>query len=89
MYISSTNAKYLLLLGLVAKMMRTYFGRTLPVKQDDDNGDPLSGGHHSLCFTLTSATESIVLGPLHQKHTVLRDVFLGKPWWRILCVFWS
>jgi hypothetical protein len=41
-------------------MMRTYFGRTLPVKQDDDNGDPLSGGHRSLCFTPTSSTQSIV-----------------------------
>ncbi len=33
-------------------MMSTYFGRTLPVKQDDDNGDPLSGGHHSLLTVL-------------------------------------
>jgi hypothetical protein len=70
MYISSTKAKYLLLLGLVAKMMRTYFGRTLPVKQDGDSGDPLSGGHLSLCFIPTSSTESIVLVLYTEAHSI-------------------
>ncbi len=51
-------------------MMSTYFGRTLPVKQDDDNGDPLSGGHLSLCFTPTSSTESVVLFLCSKAHNI-------------------
>jgi len=51
-------------------MMSTYFGRTLPVKQDEDSGDPLSGDHLSLCFTPTSSTESIVLVLHTEAHSI-------------------